>query len=92
MIKKNKTIEMAFVIANHSIVLIMMVILSAVMLLHPAESFEIRESDYETHVKNSNGQTYIAHVIEQSDLVVKFKCTCAPWNKCDLKYMIKLSK
>lgn len=63
-----------------------------VLMLHVSQSFEIRESDYEIHVKKSNGKTYIAHVIEQTDLVVKFKCTCTPWNKCELKHMIKLSK
>lgn len=66
------------------------------MLLNVSESFEIRESDYEIHVKNSHnnnkGKTYIAHVIEQTDLVVKLKCTCTSWIKCDLKNMIKLSK
>lgn len=82
---------MAF-IGNHSIAHIIMVILLTLMLLNVSESFKIRESDYEIHVKNTNGKTYIAHVIEQTDLVVKFKCTCTSWNKCDSKYMIKLSK
>lgn len=83
---------------NHSIVSIMMIILLALMLLNVSESFEIRESDYEIHVKNNNnnndnkGKTYVAHVIEQTDLVVKLKCTCTSWNKCDLKNMITLSK
>lgn len=77
---------------NPPIAPVTMVILLTLMLLNTSESFEIRESDYEIHVKNSNGKTYIAHVIEQTDLVVKFKCTCTPWNKCDLKHMIKLSK
>lgn len=79
-------------VRNYSILPILMVILLASMLLNLSESFEIRESDYEIHVKNNGGKTYIAHVIEQSDLVVKLKCTCTSWNKCDLKYMIKLSK
>lgn len=74
----------------------MMIILLALMLLNVSESFEIRESDYEIHVKNNNnnnkGKTYVAHVIEQTDLVVKLKCTCTSWNKCDLKNMITLSK
>lgn len=79
---------------NHLIVSIMVFILLSLMLLNVSESFEIRESDYEIHVKNSNkgGKTYIAHVIEQTDLVVKLKCMCTSWNKCDLKNMIKLSK
>lgn len=79
-------------IQNLPIVPTTMIILLALMLLDASASFEIRESDYEIHVKNSNGKTYIAYVIEQTDLVVKFKCTCTPWNKCDLKHMIKLSK
>lgn len=69
-----------------------LIVLLALMLLNVSDSLEIRESDYEIHVKNSNGKTYIAHVIEQTDLVVKFKCTCTSWNKCGLKHMIKLSK
>lgn len=71
---------------------IMVIILLAYMLLHVSETMEIRESDYEVHVKNSNGTTFIAYVIEQSDLVVKLKCTCTSWDKCDFKHMIKLSK
>lgn len=74
------------------IVPVIVAFLLASMLLNVSESYEIRESDYETHVKNSNGKAYIAHVIEQTDLVVKLKCTCTPRNKCDLKHMIKLSK
>lgn len=71
---------------------ITMVILLALMLFYESEAFEIRESDYEVHVKHSNGKAYIAHVIEQLDLVVKLKCSCTSWKKCDIKHMIKLSK
>lgn len=68
------------------------IILLALMQLHMSESFGIRESDYEIHVKNSNGKTYIAHVIDQLDLVVKLKCVCTSLHKCNVKNMIILSK
>lgn len=70
----------------------LIVILLTFISLKQSESMEIRESDYETHVKNSNGKAFIAYVIEQGDLIVKNKCTCISWNKCNLKNMIKLSK
>lgn len=71
--------------------LIVLIILT-LMSLDVSEAFEIRESDYEIHVKNSNGKAFIAYMIEQGDLIVKKKCTCTSWNKCNLKNMIKLSK
>lgn len=94
--KKTKTIqatsEMAS-IQSHLNISIVMIILLVYMLLRVSQSMEIRESDYEIHVKNSDGKTYIAYVIEQTDIVVKHKCTCISRNKCDSKKnMIKLSK
>lgn len=76
---------------SHLNVLVMIALLAS-LLVHVTESMEIRQSDYEVRVKNSNGETYIAHVIEQMDLVVKLKCTCTLWTKCDSKNMVKLSK
>lgn len=50
------------------------------------------EADYEVQVKNGNEKVYIAYIIEQGDLIVKKKCVCTSWNKCDMKNAIKLSK
>lgn len=71
---------------------IIVLILLTIMSLNASESLEIRESDYEIHVKNDNGKSFIAYVIEQGDLIIKKKCTCISWSKCNLKNMIKLSK
>lgn len=62
------------------------------MSINESTAIEIRESDYEIHVKNGNGKAFIAYIIDQGDLVIKKKCTCISWNKCNLKNMIKLSK
>lgn len=71
---------------------VIVLILLTIMSINDTESLEIRESDYEIHVKNGNGKSFIAYIIEQGDLIIKKKCTCISWSKCNLKNMIKLSE
>lgn len=50
------------------------------------------EADYEIQVKNTSEKIFIAYIIEEGDLIIKKKCRCISWNKCDIQNAVKLSK
>lgn len=50
------------------------------------------KSEYETPIDKTIQNAFIAHIIEEGDLLLKKMCKCMPWNKCMTKKSVKLSQ